>query len=268
MFIKEALNWAENKLKKLASPQLDAEVLLSFVLKKEKTFLFTYPENKLTNKQINKFKLLINKRVKNYPVAYLINHKEFFGLNFYVDQRVLIPRPDTEIMVEQAFKLIEKYKLKSVADIGTGSGCLAITIKKRHPKLDVYASDISLPALQVAKKNARLNNTKIIFKPGDLLTPYKHLKIDMFLANLPYLSQEIYHQAKTIKYEPKSALFAKKHGLEYIEATITNLKKLKYKPKYLLLEINPEQLTKITFLISQNGYQITNKEKSSLTIKI
>lgn len=108
MLIKEALIWANNKLKNLDSPQLDAEVLLSFILKKNKFFLYTHPEKKLSKLQLNKFKFLINKRKKNYPVAYLTNNKEFFGINFYVDNRVLIPRPETEILVEQAISLIKK----------------------------------------------------------------------------------------------------------------------------------------------------------------
>ncbi len=257
MIITEALRWAKNKLSNIDSPQLDAEVLLSFVLKKNKTFLYTYPEKKLSKPQTDKFKILIKQRAKNIPSAYLTKQKEFFGLNFYVDKRVLIPRPETEIIVEQASELIKKYKLKSLADIGTGSGCIAITLKKLFPKLKVLASDISLPALAVAKKNARLNKVRIQFKKGDLLTPYKHLKIDILVANLPYLSQEIYNSAKTIKHEPKTALFAKKQGLEYIENTIKQIVKLNIRAKFLLLEIDPSQSKKLKKKLNKLNYQVT-----------
>ncbi len=268
MTIREALLWAISKLKKSNSPQLDAEVLLSFILHKDKSYLFTYPEKKLTAHQIKKFINLTKQRVNNYPIAYLTSYKEFYGLNFYVDKRVLIPRPETEILVEQARLLINKYKLKTLADIGTGSGCLAISLKKLFPRLKVYASDIDLRAIQVAKKNAHLNKVPITFKIGDLLTPYKQQPIDIFLANLPYLSQKVYYQAHTIKHEPKTALFAKKNGLYYIEAIIQSLNKLKYKPQYLLLEIDPKQIKKISTLIKQKGYLLTRNNKGSLTIKI
>ncbi len=265
MTIQKTLKWAKIKLKKLDSPQLDAEVLLSFVLGKEKTYLYTYPEKKLLNKQIKKFKYLVNKRSFNYPIAYLTHHKEFYNLNFYINNHVLIPRPETEIMVEQTIDLIKKYNLKTVADIGTGSGCIAISLKKNLPDLDVYASDIDQKALSVAKTNAKLNLCKIEFKKGNLLTPYKHLKIDIYVANLPYLSHEIYQTAKTIKHEPKHALFAKNQGLEYIESTIEQLNKLDFKPKYLLLEIDPSQSKTILKILSKLNYQtIIIKDLKSL----
>jgi len=271
MTIKQALTWACIKLNKLDSPQLDAEVLLSFVIKKNKTELYTHPEKKITNKQTTVFKKLINKRAKNYPVAYLINSKEFFGYKFYVDKRVLIPRPETEIIIEKAFQLIEMYKLKTIADIGTGSGCIAITLKKIFPKLFINASDISELALQVAKKNARFHKTKIHFAKGDLLTPFQLKKIDLFIANLPYVSHKIYSQSKSIKTEPKHSLFAKKQGLEYIERILEESLSLKYKPKFLLLEISPEQFTKIKKITNKLHFQIKSYQdlqKNIRTLKI
>ncbi len=241
MTIKEILNWASNKLKFLNSPQLDAEVLLSFVLKKDKIYLYTYPEKSLTITQIKKYISLINKRRNYVPVAYLTHHKEFYNLNFYINKNVLVPRPATEILVDQSISLINKYNLKTLADIGTGSGCIAISIKKNLPQIKVYANDINKKALWVAKKNAQLNKTKIIFKHGDLLTPYKHLPIDIFVANLPYLSHKIYQKEKSIKHEPKQALFAKNQGLKYIEDVILQIENLDYKPKFLLIEFDPWQ---------------------------
>jgi release factor glutamine methyltransferase len=271
MTIKQALTWACIKLNKSDSPQLDAEVLLSFVIKKNKTELYTYPEKKITNNEIVKFKKLINKRTKNYPVAYLINSQEFFGNTFYIDERVLIPRPETEILIEQAVQLIKIYKLKTIADIGTGSGCIAITLKKIFPKLFIIASDISQAALQVAKTNALLQRTKIHFIKGDLLTPFQLNEIDLFIANLPYVSPKIYSRSKSIQAEPKNALFAKKQGLEYIERILKNSLSLKYQPKFILLEINPEQFTKIKKITSKLHWQIKpyrDLQKHIRTLKI
>lgn len=257
MTIKKALSFAYKKLIHFPSPQLDADILLSFVLKKPKTYLYINTEKKLTTLQVNKFKKLINLRSKHQPIAYLTNQKEFFGFNFYVDKRVLIPRPETETLIELVNKLLRTQKIKTVADIGTGSGCIAISLKKINPYIRIFASDISTPALQVAKKNSKFQQTKIKFLKGNLLTPYQHKKIDLYIANLPYVSPEIYKKEKSIKAEPKQALFAKNHGLEYIENIIYAIQLLKYKPKFLLLEINPNQFKKIKKISNYLPIKIT-----------
>jgi release factor glutamine methyltransferase len=271
MTIKKALYLAYKKLIYSPSPQLDADILLSFVLKKSKTYLYINTEKKLTTLQVNKFKKLINLRSKHQPIAYLTNQKEFFGFNFYVDKRVLIPRPETEILIELANKILNAQKIKTIADIGTGSGCIAITLKKINPYIHIFASDISASALQVAKKNSKHLQTKIKFLKGSLLTPYQHKKIDLYIANLPYVSPEIYKQEKSIKAEPKQALVAKNHGLEYIENLIYGIQLLKYKPKYLLLEINPNQYKKIKKIskylpIKINAYRDLQKKIRILKI--
>ncbi|MFH1226121.1 MAG: HemK/PrmC family methyltransferase, partial [bacterium] len=144
MNIKKILKQAAEKLKaaKIDSAFLDADILLAFTLKKPKEFLYSYPEKKLTKNQLAKFNQLINRRAKREPVAYLINRKEFYGLDFYVDKNVLIPRPLTETLVEEIIKKVKNKKVV-IADIGTGSGCIAITLKKHLPQATIYAIDIS-----------------------------------------------------------------------------------------------------------------------------
>ncbi len=249
MTIKEILKQAIKQLNKakIDSSALDADILLSFVLKKPKEFLYTYPEKKLTKNQLAGFNRLINCRVKREPVAYLTHHKEFYGLDFYVDKNVLIPRPLTESLVEEVINYAKNQRL-TIADIGTGSGCIAITLKKHLPNTTIYATDISPAALKVAKKNARKHKTKIKFFKGNLLEPFLPpssrkatfrnvaFKIDYIVANLPYLNKT---QIKNeLKYEPKTALLG---GDKYIKELLWQAKKLKPRPKKIFLEIKQKQ---------------------------
>ncbi len=265
MTIFQLIDWAIQKLTqaKIKAAQLEAELLLSFVLKKDKTFLFTHPNHHLTNNQKIQFKKLVNKRCQYYPLAYLVKYQPFFGLNLYVDHRVLIPRPETELLVELALKLIKKYNLKTIADIGTGSGAIALTIKKQMPKLTIYATDISKAALRVAQKNARRLKLHINFRQGDLLLPLAGKKIDLIIANLPYLSPPFFHQgAKEIKYEPKIALLAKNKGLEYYQNAIKQLKTLKKLPAFVLFELDPRNI------IVLKKWLISNQKIKAKNIKI
>ena len=262
MNIKQTLIWATNKLK-IKTASLDAEVLLSNVLKKPKEFLYTYPEKELTNQQTEKFKKLISRRAKFEPIAYLTNQKEFYGLNFYVDKCVLIPRPETELLVEEVLSQIYKLQTKSykitIADIGTGSGCIAITLAKHLPKATIYAADISKTALTLAKKNAKKHQVKIKFYQGDLIKPLKNKKIDLIVANLPYLDDNYKNLLKSsnkmsLKFEPKMALRGGKFGLDVYQRLFIQINQLKNKPKLIIGEIphcylnQTKKLTKKYFL--------------------
>jgi len=253
MTIKQALIIATQKLKtkKILSPRLDAEVLLAFVLKKDKAFLYTYPQKALTASQLKKFNQLISKRLKYWPVAYLASEKEFYKLPFKVNQKVLIPRPETELMVDEILKLNKKW---TVADIGTGSGNIAIALIKNGFQ-KVYATDISNSILNLAKQNAKLNKVleKIKFFKGNLIKPLQNKKIDIIAANLPYLSQKVYKSHikmyPSLKHEPKNALIAPLEGLFYFQQLFEQIINAKHKPKYLFLEIDPDQPEKIKRLI-------------------
>jgi release factor glutamine methyltransferase len=254
MTIKNNLKQAIIKLnkKKNSSACLDAELLLSHVLKKPRSYLYIWPEKKITKKQETRYRRLVAGRLKEEPVAYLVRDKEFYGLNFYVDKNVLIPRPETECLVEEIFKTIRHkpyaigHKL-TIADIGTGSGCLAITLKKYLPKAKIYASDISKKALAVAKKNAKKHKVKIFWKHGDLLTPLKKIKFNIIMTNLPYLTSR-QMKNKTIQAEPKSALFGGQDGLDIYRELLNQIKELKYRP-LVFLEIDPAQTVKIRKMI-------------------
>jgi release factor glutamine methyltransferase len=208
---------------------LDSDLILSYVLNKPREYIYAHPEHKLTKNQRKKYLQLVSRRKKLEPIAYLVQEKEFFGLPFYVDHNVLIPRPDTEFLVEKIIKQTKNEKRKTICDIGTGSGCIAIALKKYLPQCEVIATDISLKALNVAKKNAKqlLNhkdmkgtkNTKIIFYCSNLFNkvPKKYRgKIDIIVANLPYLPKNV-AKKQSLKYEPKIALQDKKYLPEFLK---------------------------------------------------
>ncbi len=222
MLINTALTKADEKLRQFNSSNLDAEVLLSFILKKTKEFLYTHPEIKLNWIQKIRFFYLINQRAKNWPIAYLTGQKEFYGRAFCVNKHVLVPRPLTEKLVDKTLKIINEakkqkeayYQRYAIADIGTGSGNIIITIIKELQKekynLDdfkFYATDISAQALKAAKKNARLHQVDnfITFLKGNLLKPLEDKKIDLILANLPYFKPADLTEP-SIKKEPEQAL--------------------------------------------------------------
>ncbi|MFH0987956.1 MAG: peptide chain release factor N(5)-glutamine methyltransferase [Parcubacteria group bacterium] len=273
--IKNALTNSYNKLQKekIASAFLDAEVILSSVIGKPREFLFTHPERKLTGRQFNRFRALINQRATKIPVAYLTKQKEFFGLNFFVNKNVLIPRPETELLIEQIVDIsinqknnkTNGQKIKTIADIGTGSGCVAISIAKNIPNVRILATDISKSALTVARRNAKqLGATKKIqFFHGNLLSPINNEKIDIVVANLPYLpdpatapiptrptrlsqTKEI---AAELKHEPQNALYAGPDGLKIYEKLFKQISELKFKPRFVLIEIDHRQSSQIKKLI-------------------
>ncbi len=221
MNIKQALTWSIKKLisSNIDSASLDAELLLSLALKESKEFIYTHSDYELTKGEQKKFGKLINKRFKNMPVAYLIGHKEFYGHKFFVNKNVLIPRPQSEVIVDNALKIMtNKFLIRDtryvICDMGTGSGCLIISLAKELQKLkmidnvELLATDISKKALKVAQKNAKLHQVDkyITFLKGDLLKPLKNKRIDLIITNLPYLTEADVKNEPSIKKEPRKAL--------------------------------------------------------------
>ncbi|MDD3284719.1 MAG: peptide chain release factor N(5)-glutamine methyltransferase [Patescibacteria group bacterium] len=265
--IREILIWGTKKLNnyKINSAYLDAELLLSFVLKKSKEFLYTYPDFKLNKYQIKNYKKLIQKRSKNYPIAYILGYKEFFGIKFIVNEDVLIPRPETELLVEEVLKIynVGRCQRPTLLEIGTGSGCISIALSKNGVK-NITATDISEKALKITKKNSKLNNIKNIkFVKSDLLKNLKDTKSDIIIANLPYLENN--YKEKSIKYEPSLALYSKDNGLYHYKKLFKEIKELEYKPKYIFIELNPEQFKPLTSFIKNLFPKSKIENKKDLT---
>ena len=255
MNILKALEAGAKKLYKSSqSPWLDAEVLLSACLKKEKAFLFAHPEYKLKKSAILKFKKFIARAEKNEPVAYILGHKEFFGLDFIVDKNVLIPRPETELLAEQALKYAQGRKTYSIIDIGTGSGCIIISLAKKlgFKKHRFYAGDISKKALGVASKNAKKHkvSSKINFIESDLINGFLNLHLHkniIITANLPYISPKKYERLdKNIKkYEPKLALVSNGGGLNHYFRLLDQISVFKKNRITVLMEIDHTQAERL-----------------------
>ena len=287
--IKELLQQGNNLLVHCSdSPQLDSELLLSFIVKQTKYWLYTHEQEPINNLQKKQWQKLIKQRQQGKPIAYLIHKKEFYGLTFFVNQHVLIPRPASELLIEQILQRHQTNESLIIADIGTGSGCLAITLAKYLPRAIIYATDISASALSVAKKNARRHQVKvnfqracppdcvihfrracppdcvIHFRRGHLLEPLKNKracflatlknkKIDLVVANLPYLSPTVYRQtAMSIqKYEPKLALWSANNGLFHYQQLLKQISRFFPSVKQIFLEIDPRQGQQISKIIKQ-----------------
>ncbi|OLD63637.1 MAG: protein-(glutamine-N5) methyltransferase, release factor-specific [Chloroflexi bacterium 13_1_20CM_50_12] len=241
-------------------PRLDAQVLLGHVLHVDRVTLIAYPENPLTPEQERHYGQLLERRKRGEPVAYLVGHKEFFGLDFFVDQRVLIPRPETEQLVEAALKIIRVALAAGmkpvVADIGTGSGIIPITIAVQEPRLPyLYASDVSPDALEVARINCRRHSVeeRVRLLSSDLLTDLPEPS-DILTANLPYVgTDEMELLTPEVRaYEPQLALFSGNQGLDLLQRFFTEARhsgKLK-EHAVLLLEIGYQQREKLIHLLS------------------
>lgn len=280
--IKSLLQWAFLQLKSASkSPFLDAEVLLANVIKKEKEFLYSRPEKKLTASQIKKFRLMISRRKQYEPIAYIIGYKYFYGLKFKVNAHTLIPRPETELLVDEVLNsspFIKGGKGDFLIDIGAGSGCIPIAVAKNIKKsVKIFATDISMQALNVAKKNSRINKVekKIKFFKGNLFmpfikmlrnTPHQHIIIT---ANLPYLPSPVYNRAiPDVKlYEPKSALNGGKDGLKYYRALFKQIKKIQTRlcNFYIICEIDPSQKNSITVFAKKHFPDSKIKIKKDLS---
>jgi len=251
MTIKQALTWVNRILRKIDSQFIEGSILLSFCLGKDKEYLYTHPEQRLTETQLKNYKKLIARRLKKEPIAYLIKQKEFYGLNFYVNKNVLIPRPETELIIDEVLKTItNNQKPITIADIGTGSGCIAVTLAKLLAKAKITAVDISPSALKIAKKNAKKHNVfkKIKFLQGDLIKPLKNQRFDLIIANLPYLTKK---ELTNVPYEPKPALNGGKDGLFYIKKFLSQVKNNIKPTSIIYLEISPPQVNKIKNLVKK-----------------
>ena len=242
----------------LENPRLDAQLLLSHVLGKERSYLYMYPEQELEPAQETRWRALLARRERGEPVAYLLGHKEFYGLDFSVDRRVLIPRPETELLVEAALSIcrqrLSRGKAPLVADIGTGSGAIPVSIAVHEPALpSLYAIDISADALEVARLNCRRHQVtdRVRLLQGNLLEPLP-AAVDLLLANLPYVGtrEQETMLPDVLNYEPHLALFSGPDGLELLQRLLREAgrgEKLRT-GAVLLLEIGYRQRESLTHL--------------------
>ena len=261
MLVTNALNFATKQLKKqkIKSNCIDSEILLSYVLKKERSNLLINQRNyKINTFQLNKFKYLIDQRKKRKPVSLIIGKREFWKYNFFVNKFTLIPRPETEHIVEISLKNLNMDKKNHILDIGTGSGCIIISLLKEMKKSSGVAIDICKDALKVAKYNAKIHhieNRIKFFKSS--VDKFLFGTYDLVVSNPPYINK---HKIKYLdedvrKYEPILSLSGGEEGLAVIKNVISKAKKLCKLNGKLIVEIDPIQKIKVIKILKKSGFQ-------------
>lgn len=258
------LQWAKTLM---GLARLDAWVLLEEAVLRPRVWLLAHPEHKLTPKQQKVFESLVKKRVQGAPIAYLTGVKEFYGLELKVNKNVLIPRPETEAMVEAALGI--QLKQASVVDVGTGSGAIAIAIAKHRPAWQITATDISPAALRVARQNARLHNVNVEFIKTDLwqsmTLPDK--KFDLILANLPYVKDN-YELSAEGKQEPVVSLRGGADGLDIYRRFFEQLPPYMAPRAHVIIEADPWQHPELISIAKQTGLKTAHHEQFTLSFTL
>ena len=252
MIIKDILIEATNNLKdnNIEDASIKAKILLAFVLHEQRQYLVVNNNKNIDDKHYNLYFSLINKLIEGVPLQYITNEQEFMKLKLFVNENVLIPQPDTEILVEEAIKIINNDKLKKVLDLCTGSGAIAISIAKNTAQ-EVHASDISKSALEIAKKNANLNNVKINFIYSDLFKNINE-EYDIIVSNPPYIEKNnIKTLSKEVQSEPLIALDGGLDGLDFYREIAKKAYKYIKNNGYLCLEIGYNQKEAVTNILKK-----------------
>ena len=248
----------------IQTAKIDSEVILANILNTTRINLITKQDITLNKEQENLFSKLVERRKQKEPVAYILNKKEFWNENYFVDKRVLIPRPETEILIELLLKKTkDKNKAYKVLDLGCGSGCLLISFLKEMQKSQGIGVDISSNALEVAKKNIELHNlnNRAKLMRLDLLTLHTKDKFDIIFSNPPYLSSTDYAKlSEDVKnFEPKQALVGGFNGVFYYKKIIELAQSALKKNGYLALELGDRQYRTISKLLQDHSFRILDK---------
>lgn len=258
MTIRQALQKGMIELKgnSIDTPNLKARLLMQFILKQTRQYIIVHDEEKLDKRQEENYFKAIEELKENKPIEHITHQKEFMKLNFYVSEKVLIPRQDTEILVEEVIKIAKKTQARKILDLCTGSGVIAISLAKYLPESEITAVDISRAALEVAIKNAKKNQVEnqITFVESDLMEQLGMEKYDIIVSNPPYIEkQELEKLEKQVQKEPKIALDGGWDGLTFYRKMIAKAYEyLKYKG-YLAFEIGYNQKEEVCNLIKEEG---------------
>lgn len=225
------------------SASLDTQLLLAEVVGASRSHVIAHPEKELTIEQARQFESLIKRRAQGEPIAYILGRKAFYDREFFVNSSVLIPRPETEHLLEIALDFARQRNNVVAVDIGTGSGVLAVTFAANVPDATVYAVDISPDALEVARVNATKHEVSIIFFEGDLFLPLikGHVKVDLIMANLPYIASDEMLALDVSKYEPHLALDGGPDGLDLVRCLLDKVSEACNAGALILLEIGASQ---------------------------
>ncbi len=252
MTLRDSLTSAISRLTaaSVPSPRMNAELLLMFALRCDRAHLYAHPERKLTTEETASYDALLAQRAQGIPAQYITGHQEFWGLDFIVTPAVLIPRPETEHLIETVLATVGKASVGAgaspasrleIVDVGTGSGCIALALAKELPTAEIHATDISPEALEIAQTNAsRLQLNQVHFHQTDLLEGFQPETFDFVVSNPPYVgeSEEDQVQLEVRKFEPRNAVFAGPTGLEVIARLIPQARAALKPGGWLVMEIS------------------------------
>jgi release factor glutamine methyltransferase len=248
--LKQALSRARGILaeRDIEDAPLEGELLLRHALGIDRTRLYLDLDHELSPEQDEAFRQLLERRLSGEPSAYITGRREFYGLDFYVDRRVLIPRPESELLVERTISLAQNHPLSTIAEVGTGSGAIAISLALELPEPKIYATDISAPALEVARLNCQRHGVidRVCFLHGDMLEPLP-APVDLIIANLPYVRRS---ELAEIKFEPLLALDGGSDGTEKIRQLCCQVGDKLCPGGSLLLEIGQGQGREVSRLLN------------------
>ncbi|MFO1431184.1 MAG: peptide chain release factor N(5)-glutamine methyltransferase [Candidatus Competibacteraceae bacterium] len=237
------------------TPRLDAEALLTHVLNKPRSYLYAWPEQTLNSNQSRHFAALVERRLSGEPIAYILGQREFWSLELIVTPATLIPRPETELLVELALERIPQSGGMRMADLGTGSGAIALAIAKERADVEIIATDTSADALAIARLNARrLNIRNVIFRQGDWYNALeKNQRFHLIVSNPPYVAANDPY-LKALRFEPATALMAGSDGLDAIRNLIAEVMGFLQPDGSLLLEHGCEQGRQVQELLRTRGF--------------
>lgn len=239
------------------SPRLDVEVLLAHSLQKNRTWLATWSDKALSQNEIDAFNTLLKKRQQGEPIAHITGSREFWSLDIKVNKNTLIPRPETELMVEQILQLYPQEPALQLLDLGTGSGAIALALASERPNWHITATDKSSAALQVAKHNAqRLKLKNIEFLNGSWFEPLQGMQFDIIASNPPYIAEHDPHLSQgDVRFEPVSALAAGVDGLNDIRHICQQAQGHMKAQAMLIIEHGFEQKTDLQHIFMNSGYK-------------
>jgi release factor glutamine methyltransferase len=255
--VRKLLATAERSLKNLESARLDAELLLANSLNTDRAALYAYPEKEVSKKDAANFQLLVKKRIDNYPIAYLTGTREFWSLQLEVDQHTLIPRPETECLVETILEIIPNDDKYDILDLGTGSGAIALALAKERPNSNVLAVDLSPEALAVSAANAITHEiSNIHFLQSDWFSELAGRQFDLIVSNPPYVdSNDRGFIEGEIRYEPRLALDGGHQGMQAITHLIPAATHFLKPGGWLVLEHGYQQANTIQQLFTDIRYR-------------
>ena len=256
MTFREAIRFGEEKLNiaGIEDAKHDAWLLLTFICKIDRTFYYVHMDEEMPVEQVAEYENVLNKRAEHVPLQYITGEQEFMGIPFHVNDAVLIPRQDTETLVEEALKVVRPGM--KVLDMCTGSGCILISILKNIVDVEGYGYDISKQAINVAKENAKLNNVNATFERSDLFEDVSET-FDVIVSNPPYIPTDVIGglMPEVAVYEPMQALDGKEDGLHFYRRIIEAASQYLNSGGKLLFEIGHDQGESVSALMKEAGYQ-------------